>query len=130
MSWVVVPGAKVRAAARPGVIAACGGGAVGGVEGDDGRQRGRAGQRNGEDGVGGSAVALDHRDVVDGQRRKVVVVDDRAEALPVGERRVDRVGEVHLERFGHLEHRVARDGYRDLLGGTPAAKVNVPVWAV
>ncbi len=46
--------------------------------------------------------------------RKSVVVDDRAHALAVGDRPIDRAGEIHIEDFVQLDDRIADD--RDVDG--------------
>src|SRR5262249_30269736 len=92
-------------------------GAVVGGEADGGSERGRTGEAHREDRVARAGVALGHRDVIDGERGRRIVVGDRRDALAVADGGVDRVGEVEAEGLVVLVDRVAQDRHRDLLRG-------------
>ena len=80
-------------------------------------------QAHREDRVDGAGVAFGHRDVIDGNSRHAVVVDDRGLALGVGDGCVGRAGEVDEERFVRLKNNVPDDvdrGGRARLAGTEA----------
>ena len=81
------------------------------VETDAGR-RGR-GQLDDERERRGAGIAFDARDVGDRQRRRRVVVDDRAGRLRIGHGRAADVGHVDEQRFVRLGQRVAVHGDRE-----------------
>ena len=83
-------------------------------------------ERDREVGHHGAAVALRDRDVVDRERGLRIVVVDRAQALPVGDRRVDRVGEVQRVRLVRLVEEVTVDEHGHLLRGLPRGEVERP----
>src|SRR5207248_1919211 len=77
------------------------------VDGD--RLAAGVGQADGEVIAGGAVVALVVADIVDGDGRLRVVVDDGAHPLAVGDGGVDRRVEVDEEGLGGLELGVAHD---------------------
>ena len=92
-------------------------GPVGGCVVDGDLAAARRAERDGEVRLHVSAIALDHRHVVHGQRGRAVVVCDRARAQAVADRRVPRVGEVDGVRLVRLVEQVAVDEDRELLRG-------------
>ena len=112
---VVWPGAKVRSPPRPGSRRAPA--VPSAVAESTVTVWPLARQADGEGRVDGAGVALGHGHVVDRQGRRRVVVGDRADALAVGDRGVDRLGQVDEEGLVDLVEHVALDLDGEGLGG-------------
>src|SRR5262249_55429214 len=115
-------GGEEEAAASGEIVAVGGRAAVGGRVANPGVESAWGGERDRELERLAAGAALAGRGVRDRERGLRGVVEDRAPALIVGDRRVDGVAEVDEEALVALVERVAVDADRHLLALHPRRK--------
>ena len=109
-------GSEVQRAAGGGVVARRDGVAVGGGVVHGHSLSAGCAECHGEDRIDGAGVALDHRDIVDNERRQRIVVDDGAQALAVADDGVGHVGDVDEEGLDRLVERIAVHQHSEAVG--------------